>query len=454
MSMDASLEPLLATKSNISPTSFLEYSRNSQLDLPEKLAYLVNYSQMFMLVSGNVGSTVRLRDQLTIELQTNHTVFSIDVSALNVESLSKSLLEGFQKHHPHQDSSNGVLNPTNKLRSFCDELKRSFVRAVLVVSAARSKDGRVLAELMDLSEKTGFSLVIFSDKSIATKRVFRSHSNSIYAVHLGPLGVLDLRRYLRRSLPGHTELSSQQMDTLLRNSTGDYEKMDELVEDILSEPRQTIGLSMIHVSVITTALLVFLSGYFFTEETFQALFVEEGTALVEPTLVEPAAEFQPFLVPITSDDEKTPIGEATLGKAHGSDAEMSQVITGGTVAIDGARELTVIAPTLNNSLDEPSSVKRVFPTALDRTIAGNSTRYTLQLVGSKSEDAIRSLVAEHSEGPELVYFKTRRGAEAWYILTAGSFESRDSALSAILTLPIALQDMKPWARNVDSINET
>ncbi len=475
MSMDASLGLSSATNNNISRTSIRGFPGDSQLELPEKLSYLVHYGHLFMLLSGPPGSTERLKEQLVVEFQTFHTVLSVRAEDLDIGNLPNLLLTGFQGERSTKARSDEQL--TNALCSYCGQLAQSHRKAILVVSSARGRDAKVLAELMALSEQAGFSLVVFSEKSIASKRTFKPFESQIYAVHLGSMGIFDLKRYIRRTRSGHTELSTHQLESLLNETDRNPARIDELVEGILSEPKRTIGLSMMHMSVIATMLLVFVSAYILSEGDAAKKPVPEqaiegivtqmpesplanqsdtstGATSVASGVIESESVPKP-----ESSETKTPDEEKTVSPTDVEIANLGTsvngdpgVITGSSVAISGTRELEVIAPTVPKTANRAPTGKlqsRVSPSPISQ----KSFAYTLQLVGSKSERAIQALVDEHSGDLALVYFKTRRGSDDWYILTAGQFDSREAALLGVSSLPAALKDMKPWARNVASIQE-
>lgn len=507
MSMDASLERFSAAKNKFSPTSLKYYPESSELDLPEKLAFLIHYDRMFTLLSGSYGQTQRLKEQLTVELQAFHVVINIDANDLDVDNLPYTLLARYMaessQRDAHQDSYQGSFSASIQesfqdsrqskeqaiveLKLFSDSLTQRCRKAILIVSGRKMIDAKTLSELMVLSEKVGISLVLFSEKSLADKRFLKPFVDQIYSVHLGSLSVFDLKRYIRRTRTDDTALSSRQLETLAKESAEDPARVDDLVEGILSEPKRPIGLSLIHLSMVAT-LLILLASVFFVNESFQLSETENiSIALKNPTAnqlnsasVKEADSFsavqdtqpneeitaEPFLIEKLVENLIDNPLDNSLGANTDSfvqvglniesvpmlDKQPTRVIVGGTTSVEGARELRVIEPT-----KLPSSA-----TALPRTVSvpGQSystgfvaENYTLQLVGSGSEDAIKGLIAQQRGDIELEYFKTRRGAQDWFILTAGNFGSREAALLAVSRLPLNLKNMKPWARTIASIQD-
>lgn len=77
--------------------------------------------------------------------------------------------------------------------------------------------------------------------------------------------------------------------------------------------------------------------------------------------------------------------------------------------------------------------------------------YTLQLLGSHSEANVRDFIDRQSDAGRLSYFESRYQEKPWYVVVYGNYPSRDAAQQAIARLPTALQELKPWARNLADI---
>jgi DamX protein len=80
-----------------------------------------------------------------------------------------------------------------------------------------------------------------------------------------------------------------------------------------------------------------------------------------------------------------------------------------------------------------------------------ASRYALQILGSRSEANIQALVREG--GGEYRYFKKVHQGQPLFVLTYGSFASRDAAQASVKTLPAKLQAGKPWPRTLGSIQQ-
>lgn len=73
--------------------------------------------------------------------------------------------------------------------------------------------------------------------------------------------------------------------------------------------------------------------------------------------------------------------------------------------------------------------------------------FTLQLLGTGSEERLQAFIREHRLGGEVAYFRTRRDNQDWFVLVHGSYPDRDQAKAARAELPAGLRAAKPWPRS-------
>ncbi len=79
------------------------------------------------------------------------------------------------------------------------------------------------------------------------------------------------------------------------------------------------------------------------------------------------------------------------------------------------------------------------------------SRYTLQILGTRSESSAQAFVRE--QGGEYRYFKKQHQGQPLYVVTYGSFATRDQAQAALKQLPAKVQAGKPWPRTIASIQQ-
>jgi DamX protein len=82
-------------------------------------------------------------------------------------------------------------------------------------------------------------------------------------------------------------------------------------------------------------------------------------------------------------------------------------------------------------------------------VAGS--RYTLQILGTRSEDSARAFVAQN--GADYRYFRKMLDGKPFYVVTYGSFADRDAAQAALKALPAKVQSGKPWPKTFSSIQQ-
>ncbi len=81
-------------------------------------------------------------------------------------------------------------------------------------------------------------------------------------------------------------------------------------------------------------------------------------------------------------------------------------------------------------------------------------RYSLQLLGSRSEQAIARFIEQHElDLDKTAYYRGRYNDAPWYVLMYGVYASRDAALQQVETLPPAIRKEKPWPRDIRSVHQ-
>lgn len=80
-----------------------------------------------------------------------------------------------------------------------------------------------------------------------------------------------------------------------------------------------------------------------------------------------------------------------------------------------------------------------------------ASRYTLQVLGTRSESSAKAFV--RAQGAGYRYFRKLHQGQPLFVVTYGSFASRAEAQAAIKTLPTTVQASKPWPRTFASIQQ-
>ena len=125
------------------------------------------------------------------------------------------------------------------------------------------------------------------------------------------------------------------------------------------------------------------------------------------------------------------------------------------VAPPAARVVKPVAPVVTAA---PSSAKPKAPPPAAKPAAGGDwytaqagSRYTLQILGARLESGAQAFVK--ANGADYHYFKKQHQGKPLYVVTYGSFATRDAAQAALRTLPAKVQAGKPWPRNFAGIQQ-
>lgn len=84
-------------------------------------------------------------------------------------------------------------------------------------------------------------------------------------------------------------------------------------------------------------------------------------------------------------------------------------------------------------------------------LASPGDHYTVQIMGSRSEDSVKRFVARELGALNHGYFETRYQNQPWYVVVMGEFVSREAANRALSDLPSTIRELDPWIRNLADI---
>ncbi len=110
---------------------------------------------------------------------------------------------------------------------------------------------------------------------------------------------------------------------------------------------------------------------------------------------------------------------------------------------------TVVASQAPRSQAPAASANSTGSAGWYATQAGS--RFTLQILGARQESGAQAFVKAH--GSEYRYFKKLHQGQPLYVVTYGSFATRDAAQAALRSLPAKVQAGKPWPRNFAGIQQ-
>ena len=98
---------------------------------------------------------------------------------------------------------------------------------------------------------------------------------------------------------------------------------------------------------------------------------------------------------------------------------------------------------------EPVEVKT--HSAHKRLMAWPQVGYALQIFGTHNARRAKQLVEQYFGEADLLFYETRHNGRAWYVVVNGPYTGREAAKLSIEQLPEGLQRLRPWPRNIASI---
>ncbi|MBT5293769.1 MAG: hypothetical protein HOL40_08590, partial [Cellvibrionales bacterium] len=117
-----------------------------------------------------------------------------------------------------------------------------------------------------------------------------------------------------------------------------------------------------------------------------------------------------------------------------------------------AEKLNTVEPVVLGSATEavmPEEVKTY--SAHKRLIAWPQVGYALQIFGTHNAKRAKQLVEQYFGEADLLFYETRHNGRPWYVVVNGPYTGRESAKLSIEQLPEGLQRLRPWPRNIASI---
>ena len=89
--------------------------------------------------------------------------------------------------------------------------------------------------------------------------------------------------------------------------------------------------------------------------------------------------------------------------------------------------------------------------AHERLMAWTEVGYALQIFGTHNAKRAKQLVEQYFGQADLLFYETRHNGRPWYVVVNGPYSGRDAAKLSIEKLPEGLQRLRPWPRNIASI---
>ncbi|PPC75414.1 hypothetical protein C4K68_20840 [Pokkaliibacter plantistimulans] len=132
--------------------------------------------------------------------------------------------------------------------------------------------------------------------------------------------------------------------------------------------------------------------------------------------------------------------------------------------VQPSKPVVAAPPKVEQPVAQP--VRQATPTVAAKPASGGSTYrrdamvkgwnpggYTLQMLGSRSEQGAIDFIRQNGGANEFSYFQTEYKGQPWYVVVYGEYASRDAAQTAANRLPASLQKQKPWPRSIRGVQQ-
>ncbi|MFP5382731.1 MAG: SPOR domain-containing protein [Gammaproteobacteria bacterium] len=103
-------------------------------------------------------------------------------------------------------------------------------------------------------------------------------------------------------------------------------------------------------------------------------------------------------------------------------------------------------------VEEPQPVPGRYSIDEQALQAVNPSRFTLQFFASFNEKGVRQFVTRHANKGMRSFRSVREGLP-WYVAVGGNYRTKEDARNAVNGLPGELQELKPWPRSFQGIQD-
>ncbi|CAI3786716.1 Cell division protein DamX [Pseudomonas sp. MM227] len=478
-----------------------------------QLHHLARYSQLLLVVTGPHGSGKTLLRQALVASTNKQSVQSIVVSARGAGDAASVLTQVAQSLNLNTLEVPALLAQIVQLGltgqevyllvDDAEQLDESALEALLAL-AAGTADGRP-------------HVFLFGEPSlIAGLEQFSAGQELFHVIELQPYSLEETREYLALRLEGAGKgiqlLTNDQIADIHENSDGWPGAINQVARDALIEAmiasrssvkRPAMGFKMPkkHVLAISAVVVVAVAAAWLipsrdgkapsTTEQAQLPMGQGQPSAAQSNNGNPSVEFNGSSQSLPMNGQQPvmrgPLAESTgmgdgeeTGDAVNTSPQPPTVTTIAPPAGVPAGSPAAVAPspaparqTAPPATTKPAPTTAVkpapaptvaakpapaAPAAAGKAAAGGSwyagqspSNYVVQILGTSNEGAAQAYVKE--QGGEFRYFKKTLQGKPLYVITYGSFASRDAAVAAIKNLPAKVQAGKPWPRTVASVQQ-
>lgn len=451
-----------------------------------QLHHLARYSQLLLAVTGPQGSGKTLLRQALVASTNKQAVQTVVIAqhGLGSELLLRQVAQGLSVTQADVPS---ILAQVEQLALTGQEV-------YLLVDDAEQLDDAALQILLSLAagnEQGRAHVFLFAEQGLLDRlRALGWDEEAYHAIELQPYTEDEVREYLAQRLEGAGQgielLSDEQIEIIHQRSGGwpgliNTEARELLIEQMLAQrsagrsgalaftlpKKHLLAAAVVLVGIAAAWLMQGRDSQTASEAPVRAVVPQSPSAerkpaaAVEapPAAIEFAGNSQPLPLPLAGEAQtviRQPLAEAAVEELDNFQLPASPEPATPAPAAKKPEPVVVkpAAPTAPVQKPAPAPARQSATTTAAATnwyAQQPASRFVLQVVGSRSEANIKALVREG--GGEYRYFRKVHQGQPLYVLTYGSFSSREAAQAAVKNLPAKLQAGKPWPRTLGSIQQ-
>lgn len=472
-----------------------------------QLHHLARYSQLLLVVSGPEGSGKTLLRQALVASTNRQAVLSVVVSAQGAGGAGDVLRQIAQGLQVQQPESRAILAQVGQLALTGQEV-------YLLVDDAEQLTDAALTSLLTLAAGDAEGrphVFLFAEPGLLSRlEALADGEECFHVIELQPYGEDETREYLAQRLEGAGQgvemFSDEQVATIQAQSEGWPGAVNRVAREVLIEamlarrgaakrPGYALSLPKKHLLALAVVGIGVLAAWLMQGQPRDEALVPvvaqlplDQAAGSAPTASLPAAvasspdapaiEFagvnQPLPLPLVG--EAQPVIREPLAQAAGlvGAEEADAVVDEPAVPVLSEAPVMPVTPAVPPASEAPAQVAQVpkpapaipppaakppVPAAAPAKVAPVAdwygaqagARYTLQVLGARAEGSAQAFVRQH--GGDYHYFKKQHQGQPLYVVTYGSFATREAAQAALKSLPAKVQAGKPWPRTFASIRQ-